>query len=130
MASSTSSPTLPMTHTAVDRVAPVGGDLSAPECHLLYLVGELHTGGLERQLFYLLKAMDRKRYRPAVAVWNYRADDLHVAPIRALDVPLYGFPTEWPSSVKLKAFRRLVRELAPEVVHASTFYINFAAYAA
>jgi glycosyltransferase involved in cell wall biosynthesis len=130
MPSITGGETLPVSDTTVERVLPAGGDRSAPACRLLYLVGELHTGGLERQLYYLLKAMDRERYRPAVAIWNYRADDFHVAPIRALDVPLYGFPMEWSSAVKLKAFRRLVRELAPEVVHASTFYINFAAYAA
>ena len=116
--------------TAVERAWSANGDQPVPKCRLCYLVGELHTGGLERQLYYLLKEMDRERYQPAVAVWNYRADDVHVAPIRALNVPIYGFPTEWSSSVKLKAFRRLVRDLAPEVVHASTFYINFAAYAA
>jgi len=102
----------------------------AERCRILYLVGELHTGGLERQLYYLLRSMDRERYRPAVAVWNYRPDDVHVRPIRALAVPIYWFPNEWSSAAKLRAFRRLVKQLAPEVVHAGTFYTNFAAYAA
>jgi len=99
-------------------------------CRLLYLVGELHTGGLERQLYYLLRSMDRQQYRPAVTVWNYRPDDVHVQPIRALGVPLYWFPSHWSSAAKLGAFRRLVKQLAPEVIHAGTFYTNFAAYAA
>jgi glycosyltransferase involved in cell wall biosynthesis len=97
-------------------------------CRILYLAGELHTGGLERQLYYLLRAMDRTRYRPAVAVWNYRPDDVHVEPIRSLGVPLYWFPQGWSSAAKLVAFRRLVGQLAPEVVHASNFYVNFAGY--
>ena len=100
----TSSATLPAIDTAVERAWSADGDQPVPKCRLCYLVGELHTGGLERQLYYLLKEMDRERYQPAVAVWNYRADDVHVAPIRALDVPIYGFPTEWSSSIKLKAF--------------------------
>ena len=45
------------------------------ECRLLYLVGHLGSGGLERQLCYLLQAMDRKRYQPAVAVWSFREED-------------------------------------------------------
>ena len=42
---------------------------------ILYLVGQLRAGVLERQLSYLLLAMDRQRYNPAVAVWNYNNDD-------------------------------------------------------
>jgi glycosyltransferase involved in cell wall biosynthesis len=95
-------------------------------CRILYLIGELHTGGAERQLYYLLRAMDRKRYKPAVAVWNYREHDVHVAQIRALNVPLYTFPPHFSSPQKLVAFRRLIRQLQPEVVHSYSFYTNFA----
>jgi glycosyltransferase involved in cell wall biosynthesis len=70
--------------------------------------------------------MDRERYRPAVAVWNYSDQDLHVPLIRALDVPLYSFPGN--RATKLHAFRGLVRQLQPEVVHSWSFYTNFAAY--
>ena len=94
---------------------------------LLFLVGELHTGGLERQLFYLLKAMDRDRFAPAVAVWNYRETDVHVAPIRALGVPIYPMPSGGSRLGKLIAFRRVVEQLQPDVVHSYAFYTNFAA---
>ncbi len=97
-------------------------------CRLLYLAGELHTGGLERQLCYLLQAMDRQRYKPAVAVWNFREEDVHVPPIRALGVPLYSLPGRPSRVAKLKEFRCLVRQLEPEVVHSYGFYTNFAAY--
>ena len=96
-------------------------------CRILYLVGQLTPGGLERQLCYLLQAMDRERYRPAVAVWNFAEADVYVPRIRALNVPLYTFPN-MTSAAKLRAFRRLVRQLAPEVVHSYTFFTNFAAY--
>src|SRR5438093_258695 len=97
-------------------------------CGLLYLIGELHTGGSERQLCYLLRKMDRERYKPAVAVWNYSDNDIHVPLIRALDVPLYSLPRRRSRVAKLAALRSLVRELEPEVVHSWSFYTNFAAY--
>jgi glycosyltransferase involved in cell wall biosynthesis len=94
----------------------------------LYLVGQLSPGGLERQLYYLLQTMDRGRYQPAVAVWNLSEAAVYVPRIRALNVPVYTF-SNMPSSVaKLRVFRRLVRQLAPEVVHSYTFFTNFAAY--
>src|SRR4029450_3710932 len=96
-------------------------------CRILYLVGQLNPGGSERQLCYLLQAMDRGRYRPAVAVWNFAEADVYWPRIRALNVPMYAF-SNMPSAAKLRAFRRLVRQLEPEVVHSYTFFTNFAAY--
>jgi glycosyltransferase involved in cell wall biosynthesis len=97
-------------------------------CRLLYLIGQLRPGGLERQLCYLLQAMNRGRYRPAVAVWNYHEGDPYVSHIQALDVPLYPLPRASSGSVRLKAFRRLIRQLKPEVIHSYSSYTNFAAW--
>jgi L-malate glycosyltransferase len=96
-------------------------------CRLLYLVGEFHKGGLERQLYYLLRDMDRDRYKPAVVVWNYRDSDLYVPPVRALGVPIYSLAPANSRLGKLNAFRRLVRVLEPEVIHSYQFYTNWAA---
>ena len=60
-------------------------------CRILYLIGELHTGGAERQLYYLLRELDRDHYMPAVAVWNFNETDVHVARIRELGVPPIPF---------------------------------------
>jgi glycosyltransferase involved in cell wall biosynthesis len=97
-------------------------------CRLLYLVGQLRPGGLERQLFYLLQVMARGRYQPAVAVWNFSEADVYVPRIRALNVPLYAVPRMSSAAAKLRAFSCLVRQLEPEVVHSYSFYTNFAAY--
>lgn len=94
----------------------------------LYLIGELHTGGSERQLCYLLGAMDRDRYKPAVAVWNFSESAVHVPSIRALNVPLYGLVQGHSRLHKLAALRKLVTKLQPEVVHSWSFYTNFAAH--
>jgi glycosyltransferase involved in cell wall biosynthesis len=100
------------------------------DCRILYLVGQLGPGGLERQLFYLLQAMNRERYKPAVAVWNYSEADIYVHQIRALGVPLYSFSEKLTAAGKLLAFRRMVRKLKPEVIHSYSFYTNFTAHLA
>lgn len=97
-------------------------------CRLLYVVGQLGLGGLERQLFYLLQTMDRQRYKPVVVVWNYRQQDPYVHKIRALQVPVLCVYNK-PSRIgKLVAFRRMVSRLQPEVVHSCSFHTNIAAW--
>ena len=62
------------------------------KCRLLYLVGQLGAGGLERQLHLLLQSMDRDRYRPHVVVWNFSPNDTYVSLAYKLSVPLHSFP--------------------------------------
>ncbi|MEK6802002.1 MAG: glycosyltransferase family 4 protein [Nitrospirota bacterium] len=97
-------------------------------CRLLYVVGQLGLGGLERQLFYLLKTMDRQRYRPIVAVWDYREKDPYVQEFQRLHVPVLGLGDKPSRMEKLAAFRRMVSQFQPEVVHSYTFHTNFAAW--
>ena len=98
------------------------------KCDLLYLVGQLGPGGLERQLYYLLQTINRKCYQPAVAVWNDCENDVYTPQIRALGVPVYSFPRTFSPPAKLVALRRLIRELHPAVAHSYSFYTNFAVY--
>jgi len=97
-------------------------------CRLLYLVGQLRPGGLERQLYWLLVGMNRQRYRPAVVVWNFCETDSYVPQIQALGIPLHALPNTASGPMKLRALCRLVQQLAPEVVHSYSFYTNFAAW--
>ena len=94
---------------------------------LLYVVGELDKGGQERQLFYLVRSLERDGYRCAVAVWNYGEDDLHCRLVRRLGVRVYAVRGN-SRMAKLRAFRQLVRSLQPEVVHSYSFHTNFAAW--
>jgi len=61
-------------------------------------------------------------------VWNFFEDDTYVHPLRDLDIPLHFFFGHHSRLVKLKAFRRLVLKLKPEVIHSYSFYTNFAAW--
>ncbi len=116
-------------HSSVDEIYT---QLQMPtRCRLLYVVGQLGLGGLERQLYYLLANLDHARYYPAVVVWNLNHNDKYYKDIEALKIPLCGFPPEWSPLSKLKALRALTRQLKPEVIHSYGFYTNFAAaYAA
>ncbi|MEX2493391.1 MAG: glycosyltransferase [Nitrospirales bacterium] len=98
------------------------------KCRLLYLVGQLGLGGLERQLYYLLYAMDRNRFHPTVVVWNYKCEDSYARLFGELGVPLYGLPDRLFRLGKIRAFRQLVKSLSPEIVHSYSFYTNFAAW--
>lgn len=98
------------------------------KCDLLYVVGQLGPGGLERQLYYVLQTIKRKCHQPVVAVWNDCENDTYTAPIRALGIPVHSFSRPLSPLAKLVAFRRLVRELQPAVTHSYSFYTNFAAY--
>jgi glycosyltransferase involved in cell wall biosynthesis len=103
-------------------------DIEPIRCRLLYLVGQLVLGGLERQLTYLLATLDHARYQPALVVWNLNPNEKYYRDIQALQVPIYGFPAEWSPTSKLRAFRKLTLRLAPEVIHSYGFNTNFAAY--
>ncbi len=94
---------------------------------ILYLVGQLGAGGLERQLYLLLKGMDRDRYKPAVFVWSFRQDDKYVSLFRHLGVPLHS-AANCSKPAKLTAIRWLAARLKPELIHSYTFHTNIAAW--
>ena len=98
------------------------------KCRLLYVVGQLRSGGSERQLFNLLQILDRERYQPAVAVWNFHEEDSYVKAIRELNVSLYPCSLSSSRVAKLALFYRIAKQLQPEVIHSYSFFMNFAAY--
>ncbi|GKS58323.1 glycosyl transferase family 1 [Nitrospira sp.] len=98
------------------------------DCRLLYLVGHLSLGGLERQLFDLLRVMDRGRYKPAVVVWRYTPGDHYNEAIEALGVPVVPLGNGLSRLGKVRALRRLVSSVRPEVIHSYSFYTNIAAW--
>jgi L-malate glycosyltransferase len=97
-------------------------------CRLLYFIGQLRPGGTERQLCYLLEAVNRNGYKPAVVVWNYHAEDPYVSYIQALGVPLLRLPNSSSGCLRLNAFRRLIRQLKPELLHSYSSFTNFPAW--
>jgi len=118
--------------TSMDTVQDIAGrplqSLDPNPCRLLYVVGQLGLGGLERQLFYLLQTMDRQRYKPVVVVWRSCEKEPYCHEILALQVPVYYVGDQLSRMGKLVAFRRMVARLQPEVVHSYSFHTNLAAW--
>lgn len=98
------------------------------KCRFLYVVGQLRSGGSERQLFYLLQSLDRERYHPAVAVWNFCEEDPYVQAIRDLHVPVYPCSVKPSRFEKLAALYRIAKQIQPEVIHSYSFFTNLAAF--
>jgi glycosyltransferase involved in cell wall biosynthesis len=99
------------------------------KCRILYLLGQLRPGGQERQLYYLLQAIDRGRYQPAIAVWNYGTrDDLYVEELERLGVPIYSCSDGASAQSELAELRRLVTRVRPEIIHSYCFYMNAVAW--
>jgi glycosyltransferase involved in cell wall biosynthesis len=97
-------------------------------CRILYIVGQLGAGGLERQLCYLLQTLDRDRYRPELVVWRYSEGDVYNGVVRELGIPLHRFDSHASAAEKMFRLRRLVRVLKPELVHSFSFHTNFASW--
>ena len=97
-------------------------------CRILHLIGQLGWGGSERQLSYLLRELDRKRYPSHVLVWNYSPAQRYVDEIGSLGVPIHFFPQGMSSVAKLQRMRRLVQALGAEIIHSCSFYTNFPAF--
>jgi len=95
---------------------------------LLFVVGQLRVGGLERQLWYLLQQLHRKPNPVSLLVWSFKPADVYVERIRSLEIDIQSFTDELTPWQKLKAARRLVRGLNPKIVHSYSFYTNFAAW--
>ena len=98
-------------------------------CRLLYLVGGLGSGGLEKQLYHLLKAMDRERNKSKVVVWNYKENEGYGFQIRKFGIQFFSISNAYSPIGKLLAFHRMVRNLRPKVIHSyrlagSTVVIN------
>ncbi|MCA9463261.1 MAG: glycosyltransferase [Nitrospira sp.] len=103
-------------------------DGSSSKCRILYLVGQLGMGGLERQLVWLLENPASRLYMPMVMVWNFQSSNDYFQRIRDLGVEVLTFPAGFGALRKLAAFCQIVKRLSPEVIHSFSFYTNFPAY--
>jgi glycosyltransferase involved in cell wall biosynthesis len=90
---------------------------------ILYVIGSLGRGGAEKQLYLLLKHLDRTTFEPTVV--SLSSGGAWAAPIRALDVPVIELPRR--HSFELGRFFRLyrvIREVAPSILQTFLFADN------
>lgn len=83
---------------------------------ILLMVRELDTGGTERQMAEMAKALDRRRFDPRVGC--FRPIGLRAEDLRAAGVPIVHFPV--PSMMSVKGavqIIRYIREQGIRLVH-------------
>jgi len=110
--------------------AEAGLSLSKPTAGapLLFVVGQLSLGGLERQLCYLVEHLLQLQHPVVVVVWNYRDSDTYVPRLKSLGAKIVGFDPTLSNARKLSRLRALTLSLSPAVVHSYSFFTNFAVW--
>jgi len=97
---------------------------------LLYVIGQLRSGGQERQLYYLIRELARQGRAVEVAVWNFDPEEPWVGPLSELRVPVHGLAGRGGPAGKICRLARLIRRIRAAVVHSYSFYTNFPTWAA
>lgn len=92
---------------------------------ICFVIGQLGIGGGERQLFLLLKGLDKTKFKPCVISFNPDKNDYWEEPIRELGVPVL-FINRSPNKIKrlVELYKILSRE-RPSVVISWTLPLNF-----
>ncbi len=98
---------------------------SHSKIRLLYIIGQLGLGGSERQLYLLLKHLDKSRFEPHVVVFNPSPYVVLDDDLRTLGVRVYTVPLGCKGILARSWFLyRLFREISPHVVHSWTVHDN------
>src|SRR5258708_5864686 len=100
---------------------------------VLHVVDCLNVGGTERQLFELVRRLDRARFRPLIACFKSGGElhprllDLGIEPI---EFPLRGTLAQANTAYQISRMALLCKRTNTRVVHAHDFYSNLVGVAA
>lgn len=98
--------------------------------NILFLTGQLASGGQERQFFYLVKSLSEKGHKPEVYVWNFRENDYYVNAFNSLGIPVIHPPTGTGLLGKIKHFINSANSAKSDLIQSFAFYHNFTAWMA
>lgn len=90
-----------------------------------FVIGQLAVGGGEKQLYLLLRGLDRSRFEPSVVTFHPGAGDYWEQPIEELGVPVHGVRRGRPLALRLVELFGLLRRLRPDVVVSWSLHLNF-----
>lgn len=92
---------------------------------IIYLIGQLGLGGSERQLYLLLKHMDKTRFEPHVVVFNPSANYILDDDLRKADVQVHAIPSNVKGIfARIFWLYRLFRQIRPQVIHSWSIHDN------
>jgi hypothetical protein len=85
---------------------------------IAFVIGQLGVGGGERQLYLLLKHLDRSRFDPLVITFNPDQHDYFEDKLAGLGVRVRGVARTWNKASRMMALSRLLRAEGADIVHA------------
>ncbi len=100
---------------------------------VLHVVDCLNVGGTERQLFELLRRLDRRKWRPLVACFKAKGELLPKLRELGIEPIEFKLPASLPrpeTLLQIARMARLCRREKVRIVHAHDFYSNLIGVAA
>jgi glycosyltransferase involved in cell wall biosynthesis len=92
---------------------------------IIYLIGQLGLGGSERQLYLLLKHMDKTRFEPHVVVFNPSANYTLNDDLRNAGVHVHAIPLDVKGiRARMQWLYQLFRKIRPYVIHSWSIHDN------
>ncbi|GJM33472.1 MAG: hypothetical protein DHS20C18_24730 [Saprospiraceae bacterium] len=93
---------------------------------ILFVISDLGSGGQERQLTYLLKALTQAGHNIFLATWNLSEGNFFFQEINALEIKIIdlGANVKHSGLLKLLKLNSLVYKLKPQIVQSFSFYLN------
>lgn len=92
---------------------------------IIYLIGQLGLGGSERQLYLILKYMDKSKFDPHVVVFNPSANYTLDDDLRQVGVQVHAIPPNVKGIARRIAWLfRLFRRVHPHIVHSWSLHDN------
>lgn len=99
--------------------------------NVVFVVGQLGNGGLERQLGYLIEELLAKGVNATCVVWNISEEDYYVPYFRELlGSGLVGFSKKIGSRQKLGGLRKVIKETDANLVISFSAFTNIPVYMA
>ena len=97
---------------------------------VLFVIGQLGYGGAERQLWYLIKGLDREKYQPILGVLS--TSTAMLPEFQALNVPIVILKNLLPRFDVSRLFRLIavIKRLKPDFLHAFLMSANIYTYTA
>jgi glycosyltransferase involved in cell wall biosynthesis len=93
------------------------------KARIFYLIGDLKTGGAQRQLVYLAKGLDRSQFEPVVCCLSANAplaEELRAAGVEVVILP----QLIRPDISRFWRVPQIVRRYQPDLIHAYLFVAN------